>query len=152
MALNTRTYTIIGAQGIPLVLSVPPLGTTNENSQGIKSADILGFGEIVFSGEKKAQRTNLSSFFPSIESPFYKPLMNPLPPIGNLELLKKWKDDGDVVTLVVPETLTYLECIITSLVEEERDFTNDKYFSISLVEARDFDRETSNVTGLFERF
>lgn len=152
MGLYTRTVTLINESNVPIVLAVPPLGTTHTNTQDIKSIDILGFGEVTFVGEQKAQKTTFSTFFPSTESVFYKPLLNPLPPISNIELLKAWQKNGVTVTMVVPETLTYLECIISEFTEEERDFTNDRYFSITLIEKRNYERETSNITGLFSRF
>ena len=148
MALNTRTATLVSEIGIPLVFPVPPLGTTIDYVQNTKSLNILGWGEVVYSGEKKLQRLNFSSFFPSLDSPFYNVFKNPSDPTINLLLLNSWKDSGETLTFVVPESATLMYCIITSITEEERDFTNDRYFSISLVEVRPVRTFSSKITGL----
>ncbi len=145
----SRTVILAGDAGVPIVFSVPPLGMVTETRLKMKNIDILGYGEVVFPGNRRAERVSFETFLPSTDSPFYKPLLNPLPPFAIIEILKKWQATGEELSLIIPETAKWLYCYIDEFTVIEKDFTNDQYIKITLVETRDYNVRDRFIADIF---
>lgn len=135
---------------IPFVFVVPPQTLKIQSGQSNKFVDIIDFGEISVIGNEKISRINFSTFIPNLKSPFYN-LKNPLLPSAAVELLKKWKKDKAELTFTVPEFLIYYKCKIELLDININERTGDIHISLTLVEQRQQNRVTDNITGLFKR-
>jgi hypothetical protein len=135
---------------IPFVFVVPPQTLKIQSGQSNKFVDIIDFGEISVIGNEKISRINFSTFIPNLKSPFYN-LKNPLLPSAAVELLKKWKKDKAELTFTVPEFLIYYKCKIELLDININERTGDIHVSLTLMEQRQQNRVTDNITGLFKR-
>lgn len=134
----------------PFVFVVPPQSLKIQSGQSNKFVDIIDFGEISVIGNEKISRINFSTFIPNLKSPFYN-LKNPLLPSAAVELLKKWKKDKAELTFTVPEFLIYYKCKIELLDININERTGDIHVSLTLIEQRQQNRVTDNITGLFKR-
>lgn len=135
---------------IPFVFVVPPENLKIQSGQSNKLIDIIDFGEISVIGNEKISRINFSTFIPNLKSPFYN-LKNPLIPSAAIEFLKKWKRDKAELTFTVPEFLIYYKCKIELLDVNINERTGDIHVSLTLIEQRQQNRVTDNITGLFKR-
>lgn len=135
---------------IPFVFVVPPQSLKIQSGQSNKFVDIIDFGEISVIGNEKISRINFSTFIPNLKSPFYD-LKNPLLPSAAVELLKKWKKDKAELTFTIPEFLMYYKCKIELLDININERTGDIHVSLTLIEQRQQNRVTDNITGLFKR-
>lgn len=135
---------------IPFVFVVPPQSLKIQSGQSNKLVDIIDFGEISVIGNEKISRINFTTFIPSFKSPFYN-LKNPLLPSAAVELLKKWKKDKAELTFIVPEFLIYYKCKIELLDININERTGDIHVSLTLIDQRQQNRVTDNITGLFKR-
>lgn len=135
---------------IPFVFVVPPQSLKIQSGQSNKFVDIIDFGEVSVIGNEKISRINFSTFIPNLKSPFYN-LKNPLLPSAAVELLKKWKKDKAELTFTIPEFLMYYKCKIELLDININERTGDIHVSLTLIEQRQQNRVTDNITGLFKR-
>lgn len=135
---------------VPFVFVVPPQSLKIQSGQSNKFVDIIDFGEISVIGNEKISRINFSTFIPNLKSPFYN-LKNPLLPSAAVELLKKWKKDKAELTFTIPEFLMYYKCKIELLDININERTGDIHVSLTLIEQRQQNRVTDNITGLFKR-
>lgn len=145
------TPTFILANGMqPFIFVVPPLDLRIQTLQTMKTVDIIDFGEICVAGKEKVTKINFSTFLPNINSPFYS-LKNPLLPSVGVELLKLWKIKRNKLTFLVPEFGVTYKCYIESFnyIFEER--TGDITISLILCEAKEQNKITNSITGLFKR-
>lgn len=143
--------TFILANGMtPFIFVVPPQNLKIQTGQSSKTVDIIDYGEISVIGNEKVARITFSTFIPNIKSPFYS-LKNPLPPSAAVELLKLWKKNKTKLTFIVPEFLVSYKCKIELLDINIVERTGDIDVSLTLIEQREKDRVTDNLTGLFNR-
>ena len=147
------TITLIDEIGIPFVFVIPPTDLSFSYFQNHKSIEIIKLGEVLRNGERKAIRVSFSSFFPSINSYHYKPLLNPLGAKPSSDWLIHAMNTNKKLKLVIPEYLEFLRCKIESFEIRYQDHTGDIYYSISLIEDREADKITTIdlVTGLLKR-
>lgn len=135
---------------VPFVFVVPPKSLKIQTAQNNKLIDIIDFGELSVIGNEKVAKISFSTFIPNIKSPFYD-LKNPLIPSAAVELLKKWKKDKSELTFMVPELIITYKCKIEILDINVNERTGDIEVSLTLVEQRQQDKVTDNITGLFKR-
>lgn len=135
---------------LPFVFVVPPMNLRIQTSQSNKTVDIIDFGELAVIGNEKVAKISFSTFIPHLKSPFYS-LKNPLIPSAAIELLKKWKKDKAELTFMVPEFLITYKCQIEICDINISERTGDIEVSLTLVQKRQQDRVTDNITGLFKR-
>ena len=135
---------------VPFVFVVPPKSLKIQTAQNNKLIDIIDFGELSVIGNEKVAKISFSTFIPNIKSPFYD-LKNPLIPSAAVELLKKWKKDKSELTFMVPELIITYKCKIEILDINVNERTGDIEVSLTLVEERQQDKVTDNITGLFKR-
>ena len=137
---------------VPFAFVIPPTDLTEDTSQNIMIKNIVNLGEKTSGDTKNLNRITFSGFFPNINSYFYKPQLNPLPPIACSEFLKKMKDRGEIFKFLVPQWAKFLTCKIENFSTSYNDHTGDIYYNITLVEYRG---EANNIlnqnTGLFRR-
>ncbi len=150
--MKTRLHFIILHNSIPFVFVVPPKDLRITCGQSTESINIIDFGEKIKIGEKRADKISFSTFLPHINSHFYTPLKNPLPPIAGIELLKNWKKNKYKVKFIIPELGVYYVAKIEEVTANVSDLTGDIDISISLVEDRQQNIITDNVAGLFQRY
>lgn len=143
--------TFILANGMtPFIFVVPPQSLKIQTGQINKTVDIIDFGEVSVIGNEKVSRINFTTFIPNIKSPFYS-LKNPLSPSVAVKLLKTWKKNKSELTFIVPEFLITYKCKIELLDININERTGDIDVSLTLIEQRQNDRITDNITGLFKR-
>lgn len=145
-----RPTFILLNQNYPFVLSVPPIDMRIESQQKSVSFNLIDFGEVVKMGERNCDRISFSSFFPNVKSPFYKPFLNPLPPVSCVAELAKWKAGKAKIRLLVPEFNISYFCYIENFSTDYNERTGDINFSLSLVEVRDPKVKDENL-GIFLR-
>ena len=71
--------------------------------------------------------------------------------MGGIKKLEKYKDDKEVLTLIVPNYSIYFKCYIEQLEYEIKERTGDVDISINLIEARKQTRLIDDVNELYER-
>lgn len=136
----------------PFIFTIPPLDfkvTTNQNAEIVK---ILDFGEVALIGEKNIKKVSFSTFLPSLKSKFFNPLLNYQSPMSGIKKLEKYKDNKDVLTLIVPGYDIYFKCYIEQLEYEIRERTGDVDISINLIEVRKQTELIDDVNALYKRY
>ena len=134
----------------PFIFVVPPKQLGITSGQEVKTFNLIDFGEKVNIGKRKVDRIAFSTFFPNVKSQFFSAL-NPLPPMAAVLQLKKWKEDEDILTFLVPELLIAYKCSITNLDYSIEDKVNDLNVRIQLTEMRQQNTITDRVSGLLNR-
>lgn len=123
-------------ENYPFVLSVPPVNMRIESQQKTISINLIDFGEVVKIGERNCDRISFSSFFPNVNSPFYKVLLNPLPPVSCVQEMKQWKAAKAKIRLLVPEFNISYDCYIESFNTSYEERTGDIQFEMTLCDHR----------------
>lgn len=121
----------------PFVFSVPPKDLRIEAEQKTVSVNLIQFGEMVNLGEKQCNRISFSSFFPNINSPFYKPFKNAMLPFMCVQTLERLKNNKSKIQFIVPEFAINKICKITKFVHVYDERTGDVNFEITLIEHRE---------------
>ena len=134
----------------PFIFVVPPKKLDIISGQEVRTFNLIDFGEKVNMGKRKADKISFSTFFPNIKSQFFSAL-NPLPPMAAVLQLKKWKEDEDILTFLVPELLIAYKCSITNITYSIEDKINDLHIKIDLTEIRQQNTITDRVSGLLNR-
>lgn len=134
----------------PFVFPVPPKVLKIQTAQTTVNVDLIDFGEKVNIGERQCDRISFETFLPHTSSQFFQTI-NPLAPLAGVTMLKNWASDKAALTFLVPEMLITYKCSITNLDYSLNDKTGDIYISLQLVERRQQNKVTDNVTGLFSR-
>lgn len=135
----------------PFIFTIPPLDfkvTTGQNSEVVK---ILDVGEVALIGERNIKKVSFSTFLPAKKSKFYNMLFNRHSPMAGIKKLEKYKDNKEVLTLIVPNYSIYFKCHIEQLEYEIKERTGDVDVSISLIEVRKQTRLIDDVNELYER-
>lgn len=137
---------------IPFVFVIPPIDLKISQSQNHKPINIIDVGEILRDGKRQTIRISWSGFFPTTESHFYDPKLNPLGAKLSSDYLRNALQKNIKFKLVIPEYLEYFTCKIESFETEYRDHTGDIYYQITLVEDREiFSNTVDLATGLLSR-
>lgn len=95
---------------------------------------LLNIGEANLKGERGLKYTELSSFFPSEKSPFYK--YADRMPGKYISMLEEWKTAKAVVRVIVTDMKINLAMLIDALHYSMREGDEDIYYSITLSEYR----------------
>lgn len=136
----------------PFVFVIPPIDIKFTQEQNHKPVEIIDLGEVLRDGIRQCIRVSWSGFFPSMNSYFYNPFLNPLGVKSCVDYLRDCMQKNIKFKLIIPEYLEYLNCKIESFEVEYRDHTGDVYYNISLVEDRGGASTTVDlVTGLRSR-
>jgi hypothetical protein len=115
-------------------LPIPPSDYEISNELAVDTFDVELAGEISFIGRKKLSTTSISSFFPSQRYSFCQ--VKPLKPYEYIALIKKWRESGKPIRLVITQTDVDLTCTIDKFSYGEKDGSKDIYFSLDLREYR----------------
>lgn len=134
----------------PFFFVVPPLDLKIESEQDTQIFKIIDIGEKTLIGNRKAEKISFSTFFPNIKSPFYS-FFNPFLPNFCMETLKKFKDDKEKLTLIIPEFNIFFKCYIQALNFSITERTGDIDVEITLVEIKKNKTLIDTVRGLLER-
>lgn len=116
-----------------LRLPVTPSKFTLTERHNNTVLNITNLGEINMIGKKGLASVSLSSFFPAKE--YYFCTYTGFPkPYECIKMLKKWKDSGRPIRLIITNTPINYAMTIESLSYGEQDGTRDVYFTIELRE------------------
>lgn len=115
-------------------LPIPPSDYEISNELAVDTFDVELAGEISFIGKKKLSTISISGFFPSQKYSFCQ--VDPLKPYEYVALIKKWRESGKPVRLVITKTDVDLTCTIDKFSYGEKDGSRDIYFSLDLREYR----------------
>ena len=135
----------------PFIFTIPPLDFKITSSQNSEVVKILDVGEVALVGERNIKKVSFSTFLPAKKSKFYNMLFNPHSPMGSIKKLEKYKDDKEVLTLIIPNYSIYFKCYIEQLDYEIKERTGDVDISINLIEARKQTRLIDDANELYER-
>lgn len=109
---------------------------TIELSEGNQNEKInlLELGEINLIGKRNLVTFTLSSFFPNENSPHYNKAT--MPPSEYINLLKKWKNSGKPVRVIISNPEVNLAMAIERITEVVNEGDGDIYFTLELAEYR----------------
>lgn len=105
--------------------------TEAQNNQRIT---LLNIGEALLIGNRGPVSGTLSSFFPSPKSPFAR--LASMEPMEYIAMLKKWKDSGQPIRVIISDCDFNLAMGIDNLSTHHREGDEDVYFSLTLTEYR----------------
>jgi len=135
----------------PFIFVIPPSDFKVTSSQNSEVVKILDVGEVALIGERNIKKISFSTFLPAKKSKFFNSLLNPDSPMDCIKNLDKYKDNKEVLTLIVPKYSIYFKCYIEQLEYEIKERTGDVDISIDLIEARKQTRLIDDVNELYER-
>lgn len=135
----------------PFIFTIPPLDFKITSSQNSEVVKILDVGEVALVGERNIKKVSFSTFLPAKKSKFFNLFLNPQSPMGGIKKLEKYKDDKEILTLIVPNYSIYFKCYIEQLDYEIKERTGDVDISINLIEARKQTRLIDDANELYER-
>lgn len=116
---------------LPVIPSAFSISLPNQNT----TVDITNIGEINLIGKTGLANITIDSFFPNQEYSFclYNGFSKPYECIN---LLKKWKESGKPIRLIITQSPINYAMAIESITYSEEDGTGDVYFSLELKEYR----------------
>lgn len=136
-------------------LPINPATVEFTEKQLNQTITLLNIGEANLKGERGLKYTNLSSFFPSKKSPFYKNAK--YKPSKYVSMLQEWKTSGAIVRLIITDMKVNLAMLIDELDFSMREGDDDIYYKISLSEYRTLNVPSVQITtkvrsnGLLDR-
>lgn len=95
---------------------------------------LLNIGEANLKGNRGLTNTSLSSFFPSLQSPFYKYAKKS--PKKYIETIKKWKNNKEIIRVIVTDMGVNLAMVIDNFVYSMKEGDEDVYYTIDFSEYR----------------
>lgn len=114
---------------LPVIPSAFEMSLPNQNT----TVDITSIGEVNLIGKVGLATITIESFFPAQQYPFC--LYTGFPkPYECILKLKKWKESGKPIRLIVTQSPINYAMAIESLTYSEQDGTGDVYFSLELKE------------------
>ena len=116
-----------------LRLPVTPSGFEVVEKHNNTVLNITSLGEINMIGKKGLASISISSFFPAKEYYFCTYTGFPTP-YECIKILKKWKDSGKPIRLIITNTPINYAMTIEFLSYGEQDGTRDVYFTLTLRE------------------
>lgn len=129
-----------------LKLVVNPASVEFTDVQNNQQINLLEVGTALLLGNRGLIGTTLESFFPSSESPFYKRLGGTRTPQECKALIKKWKDKGMIVRLIISDMDINLAMAVNSFTTTHREGDNDIYFNLELIEYKTLNVPTVKVS------
>lgn len=129
-----------------LKLVVNPASIDFTDVQNNQQINLLEVGTALLLGNRGLIGTTLESFFPSSESPFYKRHGGTRTPQECKALIKKWKDKGMIVRLIISDMDINLAMAVNSFSTTHREGDDDIYFSLELIEYKTLNVPTVKVS------
>ena len=129
-----------------LKLVVNPASIEFTDVQNNQQINLLEVGTALLLGNRGLIGTTLESFFPSSESPFYKRHGGTRTPQECKALIKKWKDKGMIVRLIISDMDINLAMAVNSFSTTHREGDDDIYFSLELIEYKTLNVPTVKVS------
>lgn len=129
-----------------LKLVVNPASIEFTDVQNNQQINLLDVGTALLLGNRGLISTTLESFFPSSDSPFYKRHGGTRTPQECKTLIKKWKDKGMIVRLIISDMDINLAMAINNFTTTHREGDNDIYFSLELIEYKTLNVPTVKVS------
>lgn len=129
-----------------LKLVVNPASIEFTDVQNNQQINLLEVGTALLLGNRGLIGTTLESFFPSSESPFYKRHGGTRTPQECKALIKKWKDKGMIVRLIISDMDINLAMAVDSFSTTHREGDDDIYFSLELIEYKTLNVPTVKVS------
>lgn len=129
-----------------LKLVVNPASIEFTDMQNNQQINLLEVGTALLLGNRGLIGTTLESFFPSSESPFYKRHGGTRTPQECKALIKKWKDKGMIVRLIISDMDINLAMAVNSFSTTHREGDDDIYFSLELIEYKTLNVPTVKVS------
>lgn len=129
-----------------LKLVVNPASVEFTDVQNNQQINLLEVGTALLLGNRGLIGTTLESFFPSSESPFYKRHGGTRTPQECKALIKKWKDKGMIVRLIISDMDLNLAMAVNSFSTTHREGDDDIYFSLELIEYKTLNVPTVKVS------
>lgn len=117
-------------------LPVPISEFERVTSASYSDEKVLGLGDVAMYDSNGLANISFSSFFPNRHYSF-NTYANVLPAYECVKILKKWKNQGTVVRLILTGTDINQQMRITDFNYGEKDGTGDVYYTIDLVEHRE---------------
>ncbi len=115
-------------------LPINPSSVEFREKQLIQAITLLNIGEANLKGARGLQYTQLTTFFPSEKSPFYKNAKRR--PDKYIAMLQEWKTTKAVVRVIISDMKINLAMLIDDLSFSMREGDGDIYYTISLSEYR----------------
>lgn len=129
-----------------LKLVVNPASVEFTDVQNNQQINLLEVGTALLLGNRGLIGTTLESFFPSSESPFYKRHGGTRTPQECKALIKKWKDKGMIVRLIISDMDINLAMAVNSFTTTHREGDNDIYYNLELIEYKTLNVPTVKVS------
>lgn len=129
-----------------LQLVVNPATLEFTDAQNNQQVNLLEIGTALLLGNRGLISVTMESFFPSERSPFYKRYGGTRTPSECKALLKKWKDTGEVVRLIISDMDVNLAMAINSFTTTLKEGDDDIYFNLELVEYKTLNVPTVKVS------
>lgn len=129
-----------------LKLVINPASIDFTDVQNNQQINLLEVGTALLLGNRGLIGTTLESFFPSSNSPFYKRHGGTRTPQECKALIKKWKDKGMIVRLIISDMDINLAMAVNSFTTTHREGDDDIYFSLELIEYKTLNVPTVKVS------
>lgn len=117
-----------------ITLPVNPKELEFAEEQLNEKLTLLNIGEVNLLGHRGLVKGTISSFFPSEKSPFYR--YADREPQEYIRLLKKWKNAGKPIRVIVTDRDINLMMSIDKLIDRQVEGDGDIYYTIDLAEYR----------------
>ncbi len=125
-------------------LPINPPTVEFKEKQLNQTITLLNIGEANLAGERGLKYTELSSFFPSENSPFYKNASEL--PEKYVSMLQEWKTAKEVVRVIISDMKVNLAMLIDEFNYSMKEGDNDIYYTISLSEYRTLNVPSVQIT------
>lgn len=129
-----------------LQLVVNPATLEFTDTQNNQQINLLEIGTALLLGNRGLISVTLESFFPSERSPLFQRYGGKRTPKECKALLKKWKDKGEIVRLIISDMDVNLAMAIGSFNTTIKEGDDDLYFSLELIEYKTLNVPTVKVS------
>lgn len=139
------------------ILPVEPQINEFSEMQHTSKLNIINLGEINLIGKRGLVRVSISSIFPGEKSPFKKSWMKTA--TEYLRLLRKWKESGKPIRVIIPEAELNMAMVIESFnyrmtpsgnINYSLELSEYRFLNVSSKKADNM-KKVSKTTGLKER-
>jgi len=128
-------------ESITLPINPPEIDFTE--TQLNQKVTLLNMGEVNLAGNRGLVTGPLSSFFPGSRSPFYH--LADMEPEEYIQKLKKWKDGGNAVRVIVSDMDFNKAMLIDGIRQQYREGDGDIYYTVDFSENRTLNVPTVKV-------
>lgn len=122
-----------------------------DDPQNINSVNLNEVGTISIAGKPGLRSLTLESFFPRQIYSFVASTDINTDPYYYFHKIKNWKDNGDVVRIIITDTSHNFETLIENFMVREEDGTGDLYYSLSLKEYKRLNNAKQDEISTSER-